>query len=46
MKIVIFGLGNSTFEFFCGMPKRTRELLVNLGAHEIEPMFLSDAKLE
>lgn len=35
MKMVIFGLGNSSFEFFCGMPKRARELLLNLGAHEI-----------
>lgn len=38
MRFVIFGLGNSTFEFFCGMPKKVRKLLMELGAREVLPM--------
>lgn len=32
MGFIIFGLGNSNFQYFCGMTKKTRTILLNLGA--------------
>ena len=46
MNFVVFGLGNSNFEYFCGMAKKTRNLLLDLGAREVVETYESDAKVE
>ena len=43
---IVFGLGNTNFEFFAGMSKKIREFLFVLGAHELYEFATTDAKHE
>lgn len=45
-KYVMFGLGNSNFEFFAGMSKKIRAFLFELGAEELHEFATTDAKTE
>lgn len=43
---MVFGLGNSNFEFFAGMSKKIRAFLFELGAEELHEFTMTDAKTE
>jgi NADPH-ferrihemoprotein reductase len=46
LNYLLFGLGNSDFEYFAGMSKKVNAFLYELGAKEVSEFTITDAKIE